>query len=581
MQKLLMSAVLILPALPNGTGEEAKAPRERESLRVQAGKELRAYPVRDLIRKLSRVDAHQLGSAMIDEGGWEPFPLFREDVRPLSMDDLIELVRGSYEATLEREGLQLFEGGSRLMAVEEKDCLDKIDSWLAQIRKSAMPRIQYEYVLFEAGRGNPLPATKLTAADAKSLVERLARGDGGRILYRGNAEGRPGDALELGEIQKSKFVGDHNIEVAQKAMIGDPITMDLELGHGVELRGYLSPDGRSIGIFGMWTDREVVDGFELEDSTAFNLNMLEKARVQSLQRVFSLRSNGADAFLLAPGGMARPELRVLLICHAELTPPQASSNLVLVPTALLTSKELRDSIENPKRHDGIGPLIALGKPDLSPDLLLSSLNSLVAGVDESRCDALANHWILLGGKPDFVSRGRDLIRFLGKDATRSFVVELVREAVPTDQDDWKQARRLGQPLRVYCMGGRFGYVMDAREETYVADYNVEIAQEAEGADPVVEVLKDGLYGLVAVEVQGKGAIVNFSLRDSSMIDMRRVSSPTKKVGSVELPVMRRVRVEQNVVMKIGETRSLGELAQRRIDGRLHRTRLSARLIEPQ
>ncbi len=164
-----------------------------------------------------------------------------------------------------------------------------------------------------------------------------------------------------------------------------------------------------------------------------------------------------------------------------------------------------------------------------------------------------------------------------RDLDRSFVVEFERQVRPADgTGEW---RAFGAPIRVPCLGRRTGYALSGSEQSYVADYNVEIAQSSSVADPVVQSVFDGTQVIASVHPTDESCRVRFALVDSALNHFRQVAAAAEGVGSIECADVVGTEFDRVVMIKPGETMELGEGPIRFLEGGQFRSRLRLKLTE--
>ena len=498
------------------------------------------------------------------------FDAFDRESR-MSSDALAELLRMFSGKAMEEEGSYIDAVGQSLLLVHNQATVDKLKATYQHLLKSTSPKLRMEYLLYDLGPDSKdAQAGVLSSEKGAALFQQVQGGDLGRILHHGQASVRTGDALRVGRQHKMSILGEVDVEIAQESMAGDPVLVHLDLGQELALRPILSSDGDHIAVLGLFTSRELHGGVLAESLVAKGLKSIDQVRIDHRQSAFSLKLADGQAYLLAPGGAAQPGLRVLLRMRRPDSKPQDPAGFAIVPTGLLSTTALRGG-----KNTQETPTWLTGK-SMGASFVSDATQSLLSSDDDT---------LLLQNYPEFLfvrskeaEKARRIVRRFSADLERSFVVEVRRE-VQRAEDPNAAWTAYGETVRFDCLGKRLGYAMSGYEQSYTADYEVEVAQKASIGDPKQRACFIGFRGWAAVLPAGESMLVHLDLRDSSLLDWRRVAAPTETVGDITVPSLELVRVQQQLMLKQGESRSLGEGARREIHGLPHRTRLSVKLIE--
>ncbi|MFQ5504752.1 MAG: hypothetical protein ACE5F1_08160 [Planctomycetota bacterium] len=580
-QSLFMTLVASLP----GGGDGAEPPK------VQGGMELRVFPVHSLVgayrrdslppfgRLLERVSwdrrLHEEQRAWMRDDPPRSSDWFSaDDSPPMAGDVLVELIVKHFgDRGFDAGKGRVFYHDRSVVAVQKAGLLDEIRGFLERMRLQVAPRIRYEYLLFEGKRsqaGGVAAGKYLLNGDAaRALAARVRSGDLGGLIHESSAVGRPGDLVHLGELNRVVTQLDLNVEVANESSIADPIPRSLILGQGIGLQSVVCPDGRSLALFGLFTRRAVRGKVQTHDLVAKGLGMVEKVDIEELQSAFSLRLGEDGGVLLRPG-----RFTVLLLVTRLDPVPDMPSGEALLQTGLLAS--------NSMTLEEMGLCGIEQKAPMEPDLLFETVRSLALDPEEegSKLEIrVGSSHMLLFAEQQRISAARALLAYLSKDKLRGYVVELRREARPRD-DESTGWQRLGPDVAIPCLGGRLGFAMDGREESFIGDYDVEIAQKQAIADPVPSSAWDGAQLVAAVDPVGEGCRVRIALLDRSLLELRRIQAGAPELGPISAPDSREVTMQRAFSMKPGETRVLGDGPDREIEGLGRcRTRLTLRLEE--
>jgi hypothetical protein len=192
--------------------------------------------------------------------------------------------------------------------------------------------------------------------------------------------------------------------------------------------------------------------------------------------------------------------------------------------------------------------------------------------------------LLVQGPEDALGRLRVLLRALEKEASRSLAVRAVVVAVPRGSGEAligrpgqtlpaaQAAERLeglkakgGRILAdagVCALAGQRVHLVDGRERSVLVDYDVEVAQQSTAADPVVEVVRDGLVLDVRPIPSPTGERIRLDFYVSYVIlDLAAVRFDTGNpaLGPLDLPRLSGFRMEASAALPAGEFLILGPL----------------------
>ncbi len=576
---LIMFATPMNPG--GGEGKDAKLTKKTEgSVPLAGDKRLEVLSTSELTGPLLRSPFAWIGPvlrARFDRqgeyayNGKAPISSVGEWGQRMTSDQLLEILRQVGGVDWEVEGVQIESAGNKILLVNDQASIDKVRTAYRRILAATAPRYEIRSMVYEVGPKTEEPALgELDGKVVESLFARLERGETGRILHEGRAMARSGDSIRLGQTTQTSFVGDVQVEIAQKAKAGDPVVIPLDLERSLTLRPLLGPDGEKVALIGMFNSRQVDGGVQSERVVAEGTQNVDQVRVDLRQRVFSMSLADGSGCLMAPGGALQPGLRVLFQIRRLDPKPQELPDLALVPTSLVATSALR------ARKGADRAPLWLNDVGISSGLLVQYVEMLTS-VNNGDSQVM--------GMPEFLwvkgpaaSDARRIARKMAADLARSFVVEIRREIRPLEGESQGWAS-FGEPIRMHCLGQRLGYAMTGYEQTYVADYTVEVAQESAVGKLQQAACFVGVQAWTAVIPSGKRATVHLDLRDSSLSDWRRVSAPTDVVGDIAIPRIDEVHLLRRLELQPGETRSLGEGARRIVDGMPHRTRITLKLTE--
>ncbi len=460
---------------------------------------------------------------------------------------------------------------SRVMVSQTPEILREVESCLEALRRTLRPRFSFRAALFLAPPdGGAPPFQALDPRRGDTLFKEVSEGRYGKLLALSRGNCLAFDSLFLGKTRSLTFLSDLDVEVASKSVIADPKMKSLLLRQGVGVAPFPSPlgDKTELACFLVYQaplaePRGV--GLQVEEPRM----VLEKARIENIQAEFTVGFKDRLALLLAPGSWEEPHLRLLLLAKRLDPYPEFPGGVFAFPK--------------------MGAATTTGWGAEVPDLWSSAhldkglLPQIFRGLDQGACKVLTQpHILFLKGPQRLVEKARDVAGKILGGFERSFRFQVAREKTPAEPyaDEEREWTPLGTPTVVPCLGGRAGFAFLGREETYVADFNAEIAQKAQVAVPVVAGVFDGSQVLVRVDPAGDVCSVKVDILEQRLEGFRRIpSAETKKNGTIQAPRLEWSHWAETFCMRPGETRFLGYGPPRIIRGRLYRTRVSIRLLE--
>ena len=470
--------------------------------------------------------------------------------------------------------------GQSLIVTNKPAVLKQIEAFLEQLRLSTVPVFRFRTVFFEEEEGSSATGFRLlSGAEARKMYKELLAGKGGRVLFSGTTSCRIGDSTYMGDDELWYAVMDHDTVVAQKAAIAYPVVDKLLLGKGLTLQPHLSSDGKKLALFALFNWRRLPNGVEQFDPGNKKYKVQERVKIENLQSSFSLAMPMNAGLILAPGGNRQPGLRVLLLCERMDPMPQGHDGTGIYPSSLLSSA-IHRALPNRERGQDRG--VNLGKSAYESDQLIELIRESVEpaswDTDTVWMEAF-NSYIFARNNEKALAGTARLLTYLSKNLERSFVVELVRE-MKARNDKAARWQIMGVPLTIGCLGGRVGFAVQGTEQTYIRDYNGEIAQNSAIGDAITGAVFEGTWMIAGVEVVGDKCMLRLAVLDQALVNLRRFSTGIDELGTLWLPELRKSEKLRSLLMTPGETRELGQGAPRKhpVLGEVQ-TRLSVRLTE--
>jgi len=583
LSNVIMAALLgLLPGAPpaNPAGPDGQA---RPAVPDQ---ELRLIPLQALLRAPASGPIGWPGSLFDSNDG--PAPVLAVPGGPLWEPEwLLDMTYTVGGTEFAEKGRRLDLLGGSLLAIGRPEQLNRISGFLERVRAASVPDVEFQaafYLMPGPAPGEPMGL--LPYEQGRELLGKIESGQVGAPQLVTTGLGRAWDRHFLGRRRRLSFLMDLEVEVAQKAGIADPVVRTLILEEGLHLVAVPGLVG-GMELFGLCRWQRPA-----EEPTHVALHLkrdlsLERLPVRTVESGFATRFDEPLALVLAPGGLQEPDLRLLLLARRLDQPPAPEPGLLLFPANPLekTASGHQGLCSDPFGSEDEALLPGLRGIAASPGLTRQALVTALQGIQapepeaQNRLDVFAQPpLIAVRGSAAGLDQARRLAGFLAQDAGRRFRVELHRER-RLEGEPGGRWLPLARPPVLPCLGGRMVFAVQGREETYVKDFDVEIAQSRSESNPVVATCFTGARILVCVEPAGQGCLVRLSAEEQSLLEMRRIPAESDDFGALWAPDLREVSWRQDIHMRPGATVALGAGPVRIVAGRIHETRLRLRLEE--
>jgi hypothetical protein len=544
---------------------------------LQEARELRVYdvsllvePVRDHPGPSLQIGARKTGKMIWGEQ--------ESPEAPFDADGLVDLITGSIEPDSWRhDAVRCEVAGTTLQVIQSPGVQTQVKSFLTRLRRDVGAVVEVEVSVW---RATPAQARALQAASpgrtgtfpAKGATTALAAMQGAERLDRATVALRSGQRAHAAALRERTYIGDIEVEVAEKSKVGDPITFSHRLGLVADLKCIPSRDGRRVMLESRlaWAELERIDR---KTETAFGDVELPERRVTSILGLASLAygeewcgaatANGGKAvvFVLsarrrlpAGGGNAKdPEggrrvtrvygIAGLTFRAFDFPGPNLTSNLTpgaggaaggmvfgddeaeegvrLDPeavTELIRSNLDPDSWDHPRNtitYRGQS-LLVTHTPEMQKEVV-----ALLARLEASRPPALRVESVLV--QPDVALDG--LID--GRNGGT-----LADEAV----SNWLAGA--GARIEAYAsLTGQNKQLVSAairHSVPAVGDWDVEVASSASAEDPIVRVALEGFVLSAQPLLSGDGATVSLRLAPERAFITRPIRVVETQHGPVEL-----------------------------------------------
>jgi len=110
---------------------------------------------------------------------------------------------------------------------------------------------------------------------------------------------------------------------------------------------------------------------------------------------------------------------------------------------------------------------------------------------------------------------------------------------------------------ILCSNTQRVAITDLTQVSYLQDYDVEIAQEASIADPIVQIMHEGVIADVRPTIAGRGEIVVMEVRADAGKLVRPIETAQTDVGRIEVPERDLQKIRTSVAMPAGRTVVVG------------------------
>lgn len=346
------------------------------------------------------------------------------------------------------------------------------------------------------------------------------------------------------------FVSDFDVEVAQSAAIGDPVIRVLQEGLDFQATVGQSADGRLLVRFGS-TRCALAEALTSRTVASTRLGDIQLPKVRSSIVVGSGFLEDGGALVARHDGGLGTGIMVRVRRSATAAAERAGSgHHVLFVDDLLGSPQrvaipsVRDDQRNPNadRDPPAEPLVEESEGAVTRELLEDFVRNAL-GEDSQTSVNLVGSRIHLRGSDDKAARVREAVAGLAKGLSRNVVVDFKLgkldasvQPLPKSPDDLaaKLAGSISVPV---SMSDQF-LIAGGLEQSAIIDQDVEIAQQAQIADPIVGPLFDGWVMSGVASAAGSDRLellLDFQHREVLPFPSSGMPSHAENVGSIDLP----------------------------------------------
>ncbi len=415
------------------------------------------------------------------------------------------------------------------------------------VHLDAKARAQVAELVSEARRGG-IPSER-----AATLLIEATRA--GARVSSASAECRPNVHAAVRQTRRTSYVGDFNVEIAQEAVIGDPMVDVAIDGWSLDLRPFVLHDG-AVAMETLFQQGDLstpMRDLPLETPPVGTVD-LPRMDVRRVATTTRLRADEARAWVFDDDGGTSI---VLLRARRGVRPAAGPAvlraidigALLVVPSTFAIRLDHDTGVPFP--HPIVMRTAPMDAPraDQVEDLLVAQLRGDGNEADAQVVEAL----LLTDGTPGTAGKANAWVRSLEESLfqRKRLEVALVRR---TESERVRIAR-----TALDLTFGRSCCAQSGTEHAYVADWDVEVAQDARIGDPVTAVLFEGWVVNARADAVpgGKHVMLTFDVEFTDAVTPFEVRRPKNEAtGPIELPKIKRAKIARELTLTLGVTKSI-------------------------
>jgi hypothetical protein len=481
----------------------------------------------------------------------------------LEADQLVEMIRSQVDPENWDRGGEILAAGDGLLVVRSwPNVLGRIETLLSELGAEASRRTRVTFEVYEV---DPEKYAEVAAVSDAAALDFAALG--GRRLESASAEAWPGVRSALKVTDRVRYVADYDPEIAQGAMIADPIVRFAEEGLAVEFTAHPLLDGdrvlvetvlqsghlvRPIREVKLAIDEEYLpEPFRLPDRSVIGTLSLPEFRHAEAFASRLLGSGGKFAVPCLAGNRC-----VVFVIGATVLDGAATSRLL--DTGPLCRLPIAREFGYPREVETSEKVLLAPRPRLAETLLPPLEGELLAEMVYTATGAgsvlvLPGGTMIVSGSDEARDRAKEYLRAREKEVFRPVAVDLriVSSPAGVAEDD------AGRPLlagKVVTLSGRKACLMAGDTLNYLADHDVEVAQESRIADPVIAQSFAGLVANVTPRLAAAGgaAQVAVELLVARRAPMGVFATGSQCLGTVDVVEEKRTILVTTVGATLGE-----------------------------
>ncbi|MBL8754781.1 MAG: hypothetical protein JNK15_15865 [Planctomycetes bacterium] len=433
------------------------------------------------------------GTLLIDGRDRPPTNLVLADSEQnpmLQPDDVVDLLRTWSAGATEAGRLELHAEGQQLTASGERAEIAIVRERLKALALRTNRPVQIELCVWDAAdRESPV-----AVLDAAAYLRFAGNRD---PLWRCVTTTRHGIAVALEHMRWSRYVGDVDVEVAQKQTMNDPVVRTYGEGTEAIVRPFQLAGGDDYVLHVQFALGQRRGPVRSVATGVPNSPEIELPTLETAFGAFSGRVTNGGALAATLRGHASTGSAHIVTVRVVARTPVANTlqdGTVVLPIGALVSDGLTqratpcedfhdDSVpgEPQPGHDYF-------HPDRLTDLIRAELGSDADSVG-LRC---MGGWLVASGSPELLAKIAASLQRLQDAAVRTVTFRHVTPIKPGPDEDAATAPNL-QDLTLPTLAGRELTIGRGLEMPVLADINVEIAGEAGVLDPLVRLAQSGCW----------------------------------------------------------------------------------------
>ncbi|MFT4515116.1 MAG: hypothetical protein ACI91B_003829 [Planctomycetota bacterium] len=429
-------------------------------------------------------------------------------------------------ALLKERHKKNLEDGQLILAVDENarvalhgtkgavnSCLADIDSIAGTLTRS----IEISVYQLAAFNGELPPAF----IDGKTLQATLATTP---PLWSARAVTRPGGSVKLGDVRWTTYVRDHDSEVAEDSKTFDPKVDHFFRGTRVALTVHALPSDELL-LHGSWLTSDSIELAQVTIGKGQPFVGLPFNRTAHIS--FGGKVNNGDGLVVAARRESKQGMSFVYAVRARYLspPPQRANNLFVFPATAWTASTrtgwpMRAAWFVEVNDDDNHPLIS-EMPVLSPANLATFLAPQAEGTV-----LMAGSTLIINDNAAVCARAETALRQLVDAQLRHAELRITQTSkhdhVPTN---------IVQPVLANMQAEAF----IGTERAVVGDHEVEIAQETNINNPIVKVVRSGVWSRLTGHAMARNWNIEGLWRSAQQLPARYRVQSSKPPVNMQLP----------------------------------------------
>jgi hypothetical protein len=571
----------------------ATAPQQPSLLNGDQERVLMTYPLRGLTGVVQAPPALPLWTFL--EHSPEPGNTRNKDqliqapefpAQAFSPDVVQDLLREMHRSVLDDEVRMDAQGETLFLAGDSRAVRDVMAS-LSRIESQLVRDIEIHANLYR-WPDTERPPVVVSSDGLRQLVGNK------EALWSGRTQTRSGAAAQLGQAQWTYYLGDVNVEVAQKSWITDPDVRLLFEGIQLVVQPHALLGGDDIALFCQYAFGEQ-QSMDTRYTGQKEFPALDVPEVYLDAGLASARISNGGAMVCSFRSAEGAGSQMLLVISASQESPgqDQPDNFKALPVSALISSTRSNFPRNAavdrigEDHDIFRGNATWGRIiDLGPlmDLIRDNVNPNVW--DESASINAARGILLVQGDSTTLTQVQGLLLQLQDRWLRNTEVEIrtVLDPATTRSGPFAEVSGTGQGERVLhrmtypALTGRTHFAVHGVETLDLRDIDVEISQDASVANPVVETVFSGVYAGLLPYRGSDGLGVRAEVHLVQVKELQAKATRSKDGGDLYLPSTGISRFAHAGPVGSGQTIDMGTGPLVSMDNQTFRTRQQMRIV---